>query len=180
MRIISGKYRGKKLLTVDKATLRPTTDRTKEAIFNLLQNKIQGRIALDLFCGSGALGIEALSRGAMKVIFNDNDNDAIKVVKKNLNSFVVKNFDIYNLEYLSCLQRLRGTKYDLVFLDPPYENQTAYQIAINFLLDNNMLKQNAYLICESNQDITYDDNRLVEWKKRKYSRNIITIFTINN
>ncbi len=180
MRIISGKYRGKKLLAVDKETIRPTKDRIKEAIFNLLQNKIHHSIVLDLFSGSGGLGIECLSRGAMKVIFNDKDYDAIKVIRKNLASFSVKNFDIYNLDYIDCLQRLSGTKYDCVFLDPPYKNIDSYYKAINFLLENNMLTKNAYIICESDQEIIFENQKLIMWKNRQYGKNIISIFTINN
>ncbi len=180
MRIVAGKYRGKILSTVDKETIRPTSDRTKENLFNLLQNKIEKTIVLDLFSGSGALGIECLSRGAMKVIFNDKDYDAVKIIKKNLSTFVVKNFDIYNLDYLSCLQRLRGTKYDHVFIDPPYKEKKIYNEVINFLLENNMLNKNAYIICESDHKIILENEAIVMWKDRKYGKSFISIFTINN
>ncbi len=180
MRVISGKYRGLKLDTVDSKTTRPTTDRTKEGLFNLLQNQINKKIILDLFAGSGALGIEALSRGAMKVIFNDNNYTSNKILKDNLSKLKIKNFDIYNLEYIDCLNRLRGTKYDLIFLDPPYHQKTYYSKVIDFLLENKMLNKNAYIVCESNQNITEYNDQLVIWKHRNYGKSIITIFTINN
>lgn len=84
MRVISGIARGSKIETIDSLKTRPTLDRVKEALFNILQNDIKDSIVLDLFAGSGALGIESLSRGAKKVYFCDNNIDAIKVIKRNL------------------------------------------------------------------------------------------------
>ena len=85
MRVISGLARGTKLKTIDEMTTRPTLDRVKESLFNILQNQIKNSVVLDLFAGSGALGIEALSRGAAKAYFCDTNRDAINVIKENLN-----------------------------------------------------------------------------------------------
>ena len=119
MRIIAGSHRGKKLIEYYAPTTRPTTDRVKENVFNLLSNYIdfQGLRILDLFAGTGAYGIECLSRGAEYVCFNDIDQNAINVIKKNIGQ-IWKNCTVTKKDYLSAL----GANYDLIFLDPPYDS----------------------------------------------------------
>ena len=119
MRIIAGTHRGKKLLEYFTPTTRPTTDRVKENVFNLLSNYLDfnGARVLDLFAGTGAYGIECLSRGANYVVFNDNDQSAINVIKKNWGQ-IWKNCRVIKQDYLSVI----GAGYDLIFLDPPYDS----------------------------------------------------------
>ena len=119
MRIIAGTHRGKKLIEYYAPTTRPTTDRVKENIFNLLSNYVnfKGLRVLDLFAGTGAYGIECLSRGAGYVSFNDNDQSAINVIKKNIGQ-IWQNYSISKKDYLSAI----NSKYDLIFLDPPYDS----------------------------------------------------------
>ncbi|NLL56046.1 MAG: 16S rRNA (guanine(966)-N(2))-methyltransferase RsmD [Clostridiales bacterium] len=123
MRVIAGKYGGRKFVSPTGNDIRPTTDRAKENLFNILQNDLQGAVVIDLFCGSGALGIEALSRGANKVYFCDKQGDALKVTKKNLSFVPDSHYEIVKGDFLDVLARLsnRGIKADLIICDPPYD-----------------------------------------------------------
>ena len=103
MRIISGKHRGMKLAEFEGAEIRPTADRVKESLFNILYPYISGARALDLFCGSGNLGIECLSRGAQSVHFNDISAESVAVLKKNLSRLKEENFTVTNLDFSVCL-----------------------------------------------------------------------------
>lgn len=122
MRVITGSARGRKLLTLEGEEVRPTAERVKEAVFSIIQFEIEGRRVLDLFGGSGQLGIEALSRGAEKAVFVDASSEAVDIIRKNLNKCgfesqsVVLNTDAFS--YLA--SGARGDVFDIVFLDPPY------------------------------------------------------------
>ena len=116
MRVVAGKYKRSTLLTLDSLATRPTKDMVKEALFSSIY--VEDSLFLDLFSGSGSIGIEALSRGARDVVFNDLSKDAVKVIKTNLSKFK-EDRRVYNLDYLSCLNRLED-KFDYIFVDPPY------------------------------------------------------------
>ena len=121
MRVISGIARGTKISSIESLATRPTLDRVKESLFNILQNDIKNKVMLDLFAGSGALGIEALSRGAKKAYFCDNSKEAIKVLKQNLEKTkLIKNAIIINKDYKLALKEIKE-KIDIIFLDPPYK-----------------------------------------------------------
>lgn len=120
MRIIGGKHRGRILAEFKGEEIRPTADRVKESLFNVLSREIAGARVLDLFCGSGALGLECLSRGAEEAVFNDCSKDSVAVLKANIKKLgAEENCTVYTLDYLACLSRLSG-KFDIIFLDPPY------------------------------------------------------------
>lgn len=152
MRVIAGKYRRLNLLTPSGDKTRPTLDRIKEALFSILQDKSYNAIVLDLFAGSGALGIEALSRGAKKVYFNDYDINANKAIKSNL-TFIKADLDTYEVmkaDYKNCLLLLKekNIKFNLIFLDPPYVKNICNEI-ITYLIDNDMLVNDAIIVVES-------------------------------
>jgi 16S rRNA (guanine(966)-N(2))-methyltransferase RsmD/pantetheine-phosphate adenylyltransferase len=130
MRVISGKYGGRRLISPRGNDIRPTTDRAKENLFNVLQNDLKDTIVIDLFCGSGALGIEALSRGAKKVYFCDKAGDALKVTKQNLSFVPETDYELIKGDFADILTRLsgRGIKADCIFCDPPYELRLAEKI----------------------------------------------------
>ncbi len=120
MRIIAGKYRGRKLHQ-PKGAIRPTTDRLRESLFNVLGNGLPGSVWLDLFAGTGAVGLEALSRGASLVVFNDSSREAARLVRRNLETCgVSEGFEVFEKDALTLLNYLRGRRFDFVSLDPPY------------------------------------------------------------
>jgi len=121
MRVISGEYRGKKLLGQDLEKTRPTKDRTKESIFAIIQEKIKGSIFLDLFAGTGAIGIEALSNNAKKVYFNEINAEPLNILKKNLKG-IKTDYQIKQLDYAVAIKSYAESKltFDIIYLDPPY------------------------------------------------------------
>lgn len=120
MRIIGGKYRGRVLTEFKGEAIRPTADRVKESVFNILSREIAGARVLDLFCGSGALGLECISRGAKEAVFNDCSKDSVAVLTANIKKLGEGEVcTVRALDYLACLSALQG-KFDIVFLDPPY------------------------------------------------------------
>ena len=148
MQIITGRYRARKLIGVDAETTRPTLARVKESIFNMLQGKIDGRVVLDLFAGSGAFGAECISRGAKKVYFVDHEEKAIKTIKINTNK-MVEDFEILKSDYLSALDKFANAeiKFDLVYLDPPYKSDFAIK-ALERLAERKLLNNEAIIIFE--------------------------------
>jgi len=154
MQIISGKFRGKKLEWVLAGSTRPTASRVKESIFNVLASTgVNFGVVLDLFGGSGQMGIECVSRGANKVIFNDINPQAVAVIKKNCTSInALSHTEISNLDYMECLQKYRSQKFDIVFLDPPYEENTFALQAIEFIAAHKMLVPGGVIVVESEKD----------------------------
>ena len=119
MRVITGSARGRKLKSPENRDIRPTTDNVKDSLFNILQFDIEGRRVLDLFAGTGQLGIECLSRGAAEATFVDRDKEAVRIVRDNLKSCGLT-AQVWQEDALQFLER--GQKYDLVFVDPPYDS----------------------------------------------------------
>lgn len=120
MRIIGGKHRGRVLTEFKGEAIRPTADRVKESVFNILSREIAGARVLDLFCGSGALGLECISRGAKEAVFNDCSKDSVAVLTANIKKLGEGEVcTVRALDYPACLSALQG-KFDIVFLDPPY------------------------------------------------------------
>ena len=120
MRVIAGKHRGRVLKEFKGREIRPTSDRAKEALFNILQFDIAGCAFLDLYSGTGGIGIEAISRGAEKVVFVDNSEESIKLLKENL-KYLKEEAEVVRSDaaaYIAC----SGTKFDFIFLDPPYRD----------------------------------------------------------
>ncbi len=123
MRVIAGKYKGKTLFSPEGNTTRPTTDKIKETVFNILFSKTEmtGAVILDLFAGSGALGIEALSRGAKRAIFIEKDRYAYRLVRENLRHVGINGeAEVYCTDFTVALKKLSGKKFDIIFCDPPY------------------------------------------------------------
>lgn len=152
MRIISGKARGRRLTAPKGFATRPTSDRVKEAIFNVLSAKIAGSSVIDVFAGTGGLGIEALSRGAAHAIFIEKKREAWSVVKKNLAITGFNNCaQVFLGDFTFVLPRLKE-KSDLVFLDPPY-NQGLIQPAVSLIIGLDLLKEDGVIIIETNSKL---------------------------
>jgi 16S rRNA (guanine(966)-N(2))-methyltransferase RsmD len=156
VRITTGKYRGFVLQSPKNDSIRPTSDKVKQALFNILVNRsaLDGADVLDLFCGSGALGCEALSRGAKSVVFIDNGMDSIQLVRANLSKLKLDQ-QVLKMDYLSALKifRQNSTKFDLIFLDPPY-NKDMERKALNFILDNDLLNHGGMISCETDANVS--------------------------
>ena len=145
MRIVAGKYRGKKLNSPSH-NIRPTLDMVKQAIFTRLQFFVEDSEVLDLFAGSGALGIEALSRGAKFVTFCDKDFQSIRLIKENLKLLKEENFKVIQGDYKTILNSLT-TAFDLIILDPPFASGY-YDDALNIIFERKLLKPNGIIVCE--------------------------------
>lgn len=176
MRIISGTMRGTKLFTLEGENTRPTLDRVKEALFNILQLELQDAIVLDLFAGSGALGLEALSRGAQKAILCDSSKEAINIIKKNIEKTKTESKTIlFPMNFERALEKCKveNYKFDIVFLDPPYESNY-YEIATKKILELDLLKDDGIFILETDDKDrvlnTIDKNLLEIQDTRKYGR----------
>ncbi len=174
MRIISGKYRGLKLAEFDGSDVRPTADRVKESLFNVLFGRVVGARVLDLFCGSGNLGIECLSRGAEIVHFNDISPASINVLKKNLARLKnERNYKIINLDYSVCLSRTDG--YDLIFIDPPYQLEIGIE-ALKIIGAGNLLNDGGVVVFERDRSFDGEIKGLIKTDERKYGKTYLTFF----
>ena len=149
MRIIAGKNRGRKLVTLEGLATRPTLDGTKEAIFSSLGGMLPDYTVLDVFGGSGALSLESISRGAKKAYILDNNLDAIEIIKNNaqaLNS--MKELTILYGDYKQIIGRFKNSKmFDIVFLDPPFKLKVIDEL-IEYIIDNDLLADDGYIVCE--------------------------------
>ncbi len=151
MRIISGTARGTKLYTLEGLDTRPTLDRVKEALFNIIFDKIQEAKVLDLFSGSGAIGLEFASRGAKEVYLCDNSKSACEIIKKNIQKTHLENKTIlYNLDFKEVLKENKDLIFDIIYLDPPYKTDYI-KIAINEIIKNNMINENTLIIAETDE-----------------------------
>ena len=147
MRVIAGSKKGKVLKSPTTEKTRPTLDRVKEAMFSVLNFRLQNAVTLDLFAGSGGLSIEAISRGAKKAYINDLSNEAIKCIKKNIeNAKIEEEIVLTNKSYEEVLNSL-NEKIDVLFLDPPYKMHV-YEEVVDYLINNDLLNDYAYLVLE--------------------------------
>lgn len=174
MRIISGKARGTKLYTLEGDTTRPTLDRVKEALFNIIQEEVPGSVFLDLFSGSGAIGLEAASRGAKKVILCEKSKDAIEVIKKNIEkTHLQEQVELHKCSFQELLKNKIQEKVDIIYIDPPYQTDFAYE-AIKQILEQKIINKKALMIIETDESqrvIEQIQNLKVEIQEtRKYGR----------
>ena len=176
MRIISGKFRGAKLLSLKGQSTRPTSDNVKESIFNVIQGHFPCSAVLDLFAGSGALGLESLSRGTDYAVFVENGNAAIDIIRKNAAHVKLEssNFSVVRSDYLTYIKSAND-KFDIIFLDPPY-NQGYLSKAVEAIHKHRILADNGILVIESEvggEDVEFANFEVVTTKK--YGRIQITV-----
>ena len=161
MKIISGKYKGRNILGFNIEGTRPTQDRVKENLFNIINFKLENKVILDLFSGSGNLAFEALSRGAKYAYLNDNNVEAIKVINKNIDNLEINNIKVLKNDYQKTLLYLKNNniKLDIVFLDPPYKTNYIEK-SIELISKYDLLNEKGLIICESDSidKIIYPDN----------------------
>ena len=171
MRIISGRYRGMVLAEFKGESIRPTADRVKESLFNIIQSRILNAKVLDMFCGSGNLGLECLSRGAEFVHFNDISGDSLQVLKKNL-SKIAGNYKITNCDFSCCLKE---DKYDIIFIDPPYASDAGIN-ALKLIAKGNNLSEDGIAVFERDRAFDGEVYGLEKVDERKYGKTYLTFF----
>ena len=151
MRVITGTARGAKLRTLEGLETRPTSDRVKEAIFNIIQFDIAGRRVLDLFAGSGQLAIEALSRGASYGVLVDQNTQAVKIAKENLKKTRFdQRAEVIHADYMQYLSTCHD-RFDIIFLDPPYA-ETFLEKSLQIISEIDILSEGGIIICERPRD----------------------------
>ena len=176
MRIIGGKYRGRKLAEFKGREIRPTSDRVREALFNILAPEISGANVLDLFCGSGGVGLEALSRGADFVVFNDVSADSLAVLRKNLAPLgAAPPVKVYNLDFRTLLDRL-DMRFDIIYIDPPYRSDFAEE-ALARVAARGLLNTGGVAVVESDRPFTAQFDALVRYDERRYGRSYLTFYS---
>ena len=178
LRIIGGQLRGKRLGPVRSAGVRPSSDRLREAIFNILSGRIDGAVVLDLFAGTGALGIEALSRGAREAVFVDRSRDAVALITRNIRACRLQDRStIIRWDISRNLDCLHGTgqTYTLVFLDPPY-NRGLVLPALRYLRQHRLLDAAANLVVEhsAGEDLSAVPEGLTVVDTRKYGKSLVS------
>ena len=178
MRIISGSARGRKLFSPEGMDVRPTTDKVKESLFNIIQFELSGAAVLDLFAGTGQLGLEALSRGAAKAVFVDSSGKSLAVVKKNAELCGFSdNARLVRSDAFSYLSRAEE-RFDIVFLDPPYHNGLCVKA---FELLPSVLAEGACVICETQADEPLPETfgAFALYKEYRYSAIRLSVYRRN-
>jgi len=176
MRVIAGKAKRLKLRTIEGLDIRPTTDRIKETLFNMLNPRLADCDFLDLFSGSGAIGIEALSRGAKSAVFVENNRAAVECIKANLNTTgLTAVAQILVLDAMSSLRALetQGKVFDIIFMDPPY-NQLLEKLVLESLQNSNIIYCNTIIIVEASLETSFEylENTKFEiYKQKDYKTN---------
>ena len=176
MRIIAGIRRGHKLFEFEGQDIRPTTDRVKESIFNIIQQFIPGAYVLDMFGGSGALGFEAISRGAKKAVCTDIDSKAIGIIRKNADALGFE--DKCEILNMSCFDYVKSTqeKFDIIFLDPPY-NKGLIEKALGTAAEYGILSEDGIIVLESDSgDFRGEIAGFSVYRQKKYGRTYITVY----
>ncbi len=180
MRVIAGEFKGRHLKAVPGSNTRPTSDKVKESIFHMLGPFFEGGLCLDLFAGSGSLGIEAVSRGMDKVIFIEKSSVAIRMIHKNVEMLKIESqCEIYRNDAFRALQILskKNLQFDLIILDPPYD-KGLYQKVIDYIAEKDLLQSKGKLYIEHRpeQKISYNIERFERLTEKKYNETIsITI-----
>lgn len=175
MRIITGSARGRRLLTLEGEAVRPTTDRVKEALFSILQFQIEGRRVLDLFAGSGQLGLEALSRGAREAVFVDAGREPVSVVEKNIAATgLSENARVMHMDYAAFLLH-RNDPFDVAFLDPPYRTGLLEKA---LPLTAAVMNRGGVIVCEHpmDEDAPETAGEFVKTRDYRYGKILLSVY----
>jgi len=178
MRITGGIFKGRRLKTTPGLVTRPTTDKIRQAIFNILMSDIDGKTALDLFAGSGALGIEAISRGAESAVFVEIGHRQAETIRGNLRTLDL-NQQVVELDYHKACRTLseREKQFDIIFADPPY-NKFMPKDVITAVVQYNLLAPEGFLIIEHNAGVDIMNNYMVILLNRKFGQTEVTFYAL--
>jgi RNA methyltransferase, rsmD family len=183
VRVISGSARGLKLNTPGDDRVRPTTDRVKESMFNIIQDWVYDSQVLDLFAGSGALGIEALSRGASQAVFCDNSLDSIKIIKSNIEKArVADRSQIVSGDFKRCLRDMeaKNQSFDMIFVDPPYY-EGLFEEVLDTISSCKILKKDGMVIVEHDAKKPIGQVEGLEvYKEKKYGITMLTFYCLED
>ena len=183
MRVICGKLKGRVIKGFDIVGTRPTMDRVKESVFASIQDKIEDSIVLDLFAGSGNLGIEAISNGANICYFVDYNIECIKAIKENIKTFQIEdNCIVIKNDYLKSLKEFKDNKlqFDIIFIDPPYKYCIKNEL-LKLILDYNLLKEDGIIVFEYQNNEQIDNNIALELvRDKKYGDKFVSIYKYKN
>lgn len=182
LRVISGKARGLKLDSPKNQDVRPTTDRVKESLFNIINPYIRESNILDLFAGTGSLGIECLSRGAKNCVFVDKSKDSINIIKSNVKKARVENEStILNIDFKDAVKRLssQNQKFDVIFMDPPYYENMFIE-CLKIIDELNLLYEDGIIIVEHDTKDLFDESigNLVKSRDKKYGNTTLTFYKL--
>lgn len=175
MRVITGTARGMRLKTLEGRDVRPTTDRVKEALFSIIQFELEGRTVLDMFAGSGQLGIEALSRGAAKAVMVDADKRAVSVIRENLeHTGLTEAAEVYNADSLMFV-RNRGESFDIALLDPPY-GKGVLQAALEAVAP--CMREGGAIVCElpEKEEIPQQVGTFTLYRRYRYGKTELAVY----
>lgn len=184
LRVISGSAKGHGLKTVKGDTTRPTSDKVKGAVFNIIAAYIEESTVLDMFAGTGSLGIEALSRGAASAVFFDRSPQCCKIIKENLeHTKLTEKASVFNMDFTAGINKMYhdGRKFDIIIMDPPY-NKNFIQEALNLIAKNDIIVDDGIIIAEHSvlDKLPESCGRLKAIDTRKYGDTMITIYKEGN
>lgn len=171
LRIIAGTLRGRKIEQPSLEITRPTTDKVREAIFSSIQFEIENSKVLDLFCGSGAMSFEAISRGAKEVDASEKERKVFNLIKSQILKLNVNNFNLYNASAQLLIEMKKEKKYNFIFLDPPYGKIELLNSTLNQIVEKNILENHGTIIVETNDIKKIEIPNLLEiYKHKKYGK----------
>ena len=182
MIITAGSFKGRKVKTIQSLDVRPTSSKVRQSIFNMIQSSITDAVMLDLFAGSGIMGLEAASRGAKKVIFVEKNVEVIKILEENLNNY---NFEhkIIHSDAIHALDRFSENSFNIILIDPPY-NSNLIELSLAKIMKNNLLAKNGLIIIEHSSSFDIAKKLNTDYfeilKDKKYGDTSITIISSNS
>ena len=182
MRIIAGDYKGRKLDTPRDNEIRPTTDKVKEAIFSILMPYTEDGIFVDLFSGTGGLGLEALSRGAKFCYFCDKERSAISIIKRNIEKCDASDrAKIIHGDYMKLIHELEGDRVDVILMDPPYESNL-YEKALKEVDLLDLLRDEGIIVTEHPKNMVMPERvgRLYLYRERSYGKTVLSMYKKEN
>lgn len=180
MRVIAGKFRGRELVSFQAGHLRPTTDRVKESIFNKLQSYIPGARVLDLFSGTGNLSIEALSRGAEKVVAIEMNRKSLDIIQKNLEKLKITEIDVFAVDVFKFLKKYDAEPFDIILCDPPFTEKIAHDLFLA-ISSSKTFKDSSIVVTESSSQERLDDRYppLYLFDRRDYGDKYVSYFAVD-
>ncbi|MBE7075624.1 MAG: 16S rRNA (guanine(966)-N(2))-methyltransferase RsmD [Clostridiales bacterium] len=171
MRVDAGIYKGRRLVENKYDHIRPTTDKVRQALFVKLQFFVPEKRVLDLFCGTGAMGIEALSRGASEVVFVDKDARSVEMTKANLKNLKINN-KVFKCDALVFLEKC-DKQFDLIILDPPYKSGL-YEKVLDKIYEKELLAEDGIIVCEHATEDVFEDGKFKVFDEKRYGNIMLT------